>query len=603
MTISTFSALAALAALLPSGGPQAPNSRRQFFLKSVAPAAAALALTTTTSSPAPAEVADGTFKEREVSILNATVSLALGISAAGTGVAGFNRSKVEKKMASEMRDAQTTIKGLRELAEVGEPLPDVCIIKGKLRAEGAPVTPVVESTAPLRESMGTINQPTNMWLEAAETFGALKGEDGGEESSALREVVGKVTNGQISPEDVAFATEGASGAPLAVDAASLAKRTSSIKAGSSDYVLTELLVQRLFVHAYEKEVKDDDGDVIDRYNVRKPRDWSYNAHYARQQSKGLMLEGRAGEQARVRLPDFNFRSGEPPPLFLPVADVLSEAVEDFVETRPFLKRGRDFYELVFQKKKRPPPPSDSSSSKEALKASYTDSFTTPFTFLSNFLALDDMSTNDEGGTFRSQADQKAGEHALDELAAKSPSSEWVWNPVGFYDKTSYALAEHTERSVLKYGELKTRMPQARKENMQATEFLKTGQSRDGLDQDRDKEYGWRVSEIAVAANSPVALIARPVYEPEKDAKNPIVLVDPFDLNADGTIDDREKYERRMASWKFDMCFLSESVDELLVQKTANANAYIGIAVVGAFLAYLGASDLSYAASHPEAIVG
>ena len=122
-------------------------------------------------------------------------------------------------------------------------------------------------------------------------------------------MVGKVTNGQISPEDVAFATEGASGALWR--GRGEPRQAYVEHQGSSDYVLTELLVQRLFVHAYEKEVKDDDGDVIDRYNVRKPRDWSYNAHYARQQSKGLMLEGRAGEQARVRLPDFNFRSGEP----------------------------------------------------------------------------------------------------------------------------------------------------------------------------------------------------------------------------------------------------------------------------------------------------
>lgn len=592
MMISTFTAIATLAALLPSGGPHAttsPLASRRHFLKSAAPAAAAaLALTTTTPLPALAEVADGTFEKREVSVFNATVTLALGVSAAGTGVAGFNRSKVEKEMAQEMRDASTTIKGLRELAEAGEPLPGVCIVKGKLRAEGAPVTPVVESTTPLRESMGTINQPTNIWLEAAETFGKLKGEDS-EGASALREVVGKVTDGQISPEDVAFATEGASGTPLAVDAASLAKRTSSITAGSSPFVLTELLVQRLFVHAYEKEVKDDDGKVTSRYNVRKPRDWSYNVHYARQQSEGLLLEGQAGEQARVRLPDFNFRSGEPPPLFLPVADVLSEAVEDFFDV---------FYELLFKKKK-PMPKSATSDDKEA---TYTDSYTTPFTFLSNFLALDDMSATDEGGAFRSQVDTQAA-HALDELAAKSPSSEWVWNPKGFYDEEGYALAEHKERGVLKYDELKKRLPKARKENMKVTGFLKTGQSRDVLDEDRDEEFGWRVSEIAVAANSPVALIAKPVYEPEKDAKNPIVLVDPFDLNADGTIDATEKYERKTSPWQFDMCFLSESVDELLVQKTANANAYIGIAIAGALLAVAGANDLSYAASHPEAIVG
>ena len=52
-----------------------------------------------------------------------------------------------------------------------------------------------------------------------------------------------------------------------------------------------------------------------------------------------------------------------------------------------------------------------------------------------------------------------------------------------------------------------------------------------------------------------------------------------------------------------MCFLSENIDDLLVQKTASANAYIGIAVVGAYLAYLNLDELAYALQHPEAIVG
>ena len=51
-----------------------------------------------------------------------------------------------------------------------------------------------------------------------------------------------------------------------------------------------------------------------------------------------------------------------------------------------------------------------------------------------------------------------------------------------------------------------------------------------------------------------------------------------------------------------MCFLSENIDDLLVQKTASANAYIGIAVVGAYIAYLNLDELAYALQHPEAIV-
>ena len=111
-----------------------------------------------------------------------------------------------------------------------------------------------------------------------------------------------------------------------------------------------------------------------------------------------------------------------------------------------------------------------------------------------------------------------------------------------------------------------------------------------------------MSETPTPANPPVALIAKPVYEPKGDPQNPIVLVDPFDANADGTIDAEEKSARKKSARKFDMCFLSESVDDLLVQKTANANAYIGIAVVGAYLAYLNLDELAYALQHPEAIV-
>ena len=55
-----------------------------------------------------------------------------------------------------------------------------------------------------------------------------------------------------------------------------------------------------------------------------------------------------------------------------------------------------------------------------------------------------------------------------------------------------------------------------------------------------------MSEIALPANSSVALIAKPVYEPGEDATTPIVLVDPFDANADGTIDPAESLWQAVA---------------------------------------------------------
>jgi len=403
-----------------------PLSSRRRFLTTAAPTALAFS----TSLPALAQ-SDGIEHQREVSLRNATFGLALGVSAVGTGVRGLQRSKAEKGMAEEMRDAQTTIKDLRELAEAGEPLPDVCIVKGTMRAEGPLVTPVVESTAALRGRIGTVNQPENIWLQKAEMFGALKGL-----ASPLTEAVDKPSEGQISPDDVAFATTSASGAPLPVDAASLARRQTNVSAGTP-CVLSELLVQRLFVNAYEQEDKNSDGDVTRRYNVRKARGWSYNVHYARQQSSGLQIEGRAGELARVRLPDFNFRSGEPPPLFLPAADVLREAVDDFVEN-------------IFKWKKDRPP----------FLADKLDTKTSPFTFISRFVALDDSSSDDAGGFF-GEWDYAAG-HALDQLAAQSPSSDWVWSPQGFYDKPEYALREHSQTQLLEYTELKERLPQARR---------------------------------------------------------------------------------------------------------------------------------------------
>ena len=199
-------------------------------------------------------------------------------------------------------------------------------------------------------------------------------------------------------------------------------------------------MQRLFVHAYEAKDTDKDGKVTRQYNVRKARDWSYNVHYARQQSSGLQIEGRAGELARVRLPDFNFRSGEPPPLFLPVADVLREAVDDFEEISS----------NIFKWKEDRPP----------LLADELDTKTSPFTFISRFVALDDSSSDDAGGFFGGK-DYAAG-HALDQLAAQSPSSDWVWSPQGFYDRPEYALREHRQTQLLEYTELKEWLPQARR---------------------------------------------------------------------------------------------------------------------------------------------
>ena len=77
---------------------------------------------------------------------------------------------------------------------------------------------------------------------------------------------------------------------------------------------------------------------------------------------------------------------------------------------------------------------------------------------------------------------------------------------------------------------------------------------------------------------------------------------PFDDNADGELDEAELRRRDKSAWRLDLAFLSPSTNELILQKTASANAYIGLAVAGAVCLCLGFNDLAYANSHLYSVV-
>ncbi len=610
-----------------SRNPATLSCNRRGFLSTLVPAAATMAAQ-------PADSAT-TGKARQISVFNNSVVFLFGFTFLKTGVDGVARTRRETEMAVEMRDARTTVAELREKAEAGLPLPDVCIIKGTVRADSELMTPLVAQVDSLRGCIGTVDQPENMWLKAAEQLGRSKGGN-----SWLREATEQWFGDKLTPDDVAFAATGASGTPLAVDGASLTGRKADTAAASGGCVVTELLVTRLSVGACKGK----------KGVSRVSRFYSHNAHYVRQVSNGLHMVGEQGEQARIRLPAFDLRKGRPPPLFLPLADGFEEVSNNL----------NDFF------------------GREEIVAPSS----THFTSVSPFVLADVSSQTDDGSTFspngtlspngifgairvgdvallrpyevqegvveevitdwkysekkfevkvrwengtlsdvlgpgdinlipRRQTDSGQGAepplvHALDSLASASRSSEWIWNPVGYYDRAEYAGANESavganESAVVSYDTLKERMKPANSANANLTKYRKSGQTMAQLEAARDMEFGWRVSELAICNNTVVCVVGKPLFE-LWHAERPIVLVDPFDANVDGIISEEEQCAREKSPWRQDIVFLSESADDLIIQKTASANTYIGLAVVGALFTSNALQAIAYGLSHPESIV-
>ena len=77
----------------------------------------------------------------------------------------MNRVRKEFAIIQQMWSKNTTLYELKEKARAGIPLPDIVLVKGTLTARGRPVTSVASKVAELKPFIGSIEQPSNFFLD------------------------------------------------------------------------------------------------------------------------------------------------------------------------------------------------------------------------------------------------------------------------------------------------------------------------------------------------------------------------------------------------------------------------------------------------------
>jgi len=142
-------------------------------------------------------------------------------------VTSIERTRKEKEVIEKMWSRETTIKGLREKALVGEPLPDVVLVRGFLDSTGPSVKPVTPTVPQLVPLLGQIDQPDNLFLTLAD----------------------HVKQGNIKmPKDVSI-----DHSDINIKNEELLQRDGNMKSASSDnLVITELLITRLGCEATKR---------------------------------------------------------------------------------------------------------------------------------------------------------------------------------------------------------------------------------------------------------------------------------------------------------------------------------------------------------------
>ena len=80
----------------------------------------------------------------------------------------IGRVRGEVKLIKDMWAAKTTVRDLRNLAERGGELPKVCILAGRLNADGPAVAALTPQVPALRSMVGSIKQRQNFLAGVAD---------------------------------------------------------------------------------------------------------------------------------------------------------------------------------------------------------------------------------------------------------------------------------------------------------------------------------------------------------------------------------------------------------------------------------------------------
>eukprot|EP00933_Yihiella_yeosuensis_P040140 TRINITY_DN34356_c0_g1_i1.p1 TRINITY_DN34356_c0_g1~~TRINITY_DN34356_c0_g1_i1.p1 ORF type:complete len:277 (+),score=26.69 TRINITY_DN34356_c0_g1_i1:114-833(+) len=215
----------------------------------------------------------------------------------------------------------------------------------------------------------------------------------------------------------------------------------------------------------------------------------------------------------------------------------------------------------------------------------------PFSHLSKFIFIDQMSTTDDGNTFQAGSAKALSDSVgassnslvapvpqnkvvenrgvLDALGTASPDN-WYWQPNGFYDNNPGSWSRWNRAEMLSYDQLSSRIPVAAQLNAQhqrATDY-----SVREMQEHRNSENCFRVVELGIPAGAEVTVLAKPRVG---SGARTIVLCPPPQTS---TIDE-EKFQFRILQ--------GHTVENLVTHRKASLQVYFGFAVMGMITVYVG----------------
>ena len=474
-----------------------------------------------------------------LSSASGAATVALGLSAIAFASRSIKRTRLESTIIEHLWDCRTSIASIRRAVQLGEPLPDVVLVRGTLKARGAPVTSLAMESKQLQRLVGDIDQPRNFFMDLAR----------------------KVDSGEVVlPPDFGDVSDIK---PLEGEG-ELLKRKAVL---GSNLLLTELFITRLGCEAFRKRTKDKDGK--EKIEIeRKPRQARFNVLHHRRVADGLHIVGEEGEGADLELPPVlgpeELAKNLDPELFLTLPDALNE-----------------FKRLV-----------------PGISIINADK---PLTHASRFLHLDQRSNTDLGGFIDntdlggfiegkardevearnsgpivpvvrrgSNSNADDGETALEEIGRIVPNG-WTWNGKGFYDNRERGWSTHAGIGVFAFREFRKKMKEAAEENAlyQEASLYPTAMMR----KMRDSENCFRFAEIGISSGD-VTVLGKPV-----STRNGIKLVPPKQPK---DIDDPRFLFRILQG---------HSIENLQYHRMAALRVYLGFAVMGVATVFAGEEQI------------
>ena len=367
--------------------------------------------------------------------------VALGVSALAFTQMRLRRVRKERALVLQMWSARTSVRSLREMAERGEALPKVAMVRGWLFARGPPIQSLASEVPTLARLLGKVEQPENLYVQLAAQVKSGRAPD--------------------LPEDVA---EHLGGVDLdGIDAARAAQPSGGGGGGGKQgqdaqgggLLVSEMLVTRT---ACEASATEEDGSLTGHSGdttKRSKRSVRFNVFHEQRVAEGLHLVGLAGEAADVVVPAFGIdalASGKSPPLFLSAPDAMAELTKAHGGVGLSLDSPKGH--LTLSRKYGSP----------VNKMPFFSNADKPFLHMSKFLRLDQQSHTDDGG-FNGEGfgfNGEGGGRALHELGSSRPEG-WLWNGRGYYDNnpTAQSWMSHHGKEVLEFPAFAQRLLTAR----------------------------------------------------------------------------------------------------------------------------------------------